>query len=63
MPDEILNKGLARESEEFKDLVNEELKNIEIAEQMKKKKELEKMRLVAKEEAVKLWLQKREWKR
>ena len=60
MPDEIMNKELVRERNEFKDLVNKELKNIELAEQMDKKKKFEKMRLVAKEEAAKLWHQKKE---
>ena len=37
------------ESDDFKDLVNEELKNLELAEEMEKKKEQEKMRQVAAE--------------
>ena len=55
-----MNKELRGESDEFKDLVTEELKNIELAEQMEKKKEIERMRQVAKEEAAKLWHQKKE---
>ena len=54
MPHDILTQELAGESDEFKDLINEELKNIQLAEQMKKK-ELEKMRSVAKEEVATLW--------
>ena len=55
-----MNKELSGESDEFKDLVTKELKNIELAEQMEKKKEIERMRQVAKEEASKLWHKKKE---
>ena len=55
-----MNKEFSGESDEFKDLVTEELKNIELAKQMEKKKEIKRMRQVAKEEAAKLWHQKKE---
>ena len=60
MPEEFMTKEFAGASNEFKDLVNKELKNMELAEQMEKQKELEKMRLVAKQKAEKLWCQRKE---
>ena len=48
------------ESDDFKDLVNEELKNLELAEEMEKHKEQEKMRQVAAEKAKLLWHKKKE---
>ena len=59
MPEELITKEFVGASNEFKDLVNEELKNMELAEQMKKK-ELEKMRLVARQKAEKLWHRRKE---
>ena len=47
------------ESDYFKDLVNEELKNLELAEEMEKQKELEKMRQLAAEKAKLLWHKKK----
>ena len=38
VPEDIMNKELRGESDEFKDLVTEELKNIELAEQMEKRR-------------------------
>ena len=48
------------ESDNFKDLVNEELKNLKLAEEMEKHKEQEKMRQVAAEKAKLLWRKKKE---
>ena len=48
------------ESDDFKDLVNEELKNLKLAEEMEKHKEQEKMRQVAAEKAKLLWHKKKE---
>ena len=48
------------ESDDFKDLVNEELKNLELAEEMEKHKEQEKMRQVADEKSKLLWCKKKE---
>ena len=47
------------ESDDFKDLVNEELKNLKLAEEMEKRKEQEKMRQVAAEKAKLLWRKKK----
>ena len=60
MPPEILNQEIDGASDAFKDMVNEELKNIELAEQMEKKKEQEKIRIAAHEKAVLLWHKKKE---
>lgn len=49
--EEIMSKELSGDTSEFKELVTEELKQIEIAEQKEKQWELEKMRLVAREKA------------
>ena len=51
------------ESDDFKDLVNEELKNLKLAEEMEKHKEQEKMRQVAAEKAKLLWHKKRKKKK
>ena len=59
---EILNQEIQGESDGFKDLVSEELKNIELAEEMEKK-EQEKMRMVAHEKAILLWHKKRKKKK
>ena len=48
------------ESDDFKDLVNEELKNLKLAEEMEKHKEQEKMRQVAAEKAKLLWRKTKE---
>ena len=50
------------ESDDFKDPVNEELKNSKLAEEMEKHKEQEKMRQVAAEKAKLLWHKKRKKK-
>ena len=59
IPPEILNREIQGESDEFKDLVSEELKNLEIAEEQEKKKEQEKLRMVAQEKALLLWCKKK----
>ena len=48
------------ESDNLKDLVNEELKDLKLAEEMEKHKEQEKMRQVAAEKAKLLWHKKKE---
>ena len=48
------------ESDNFKDLVNEELKNLKLAEEMEKHKEQEKVRQLAAEKAKLLWHKKKE---
>ena len=60
IPLEILNQEIQGESDEFKDLVSQELKNLEIAEEQEKKKEQEKLRIVAQEKALLLWHKKKE---
>ena len=60
IPVEILNQEIQGETEEFKDLVSEELKNLEKAEEQEKKKEQEKLRIVAQEKALLLWHKKKE---
>ena len=55
-----MSKELSGDTSEFKELVTEELKQIEIAEQKEKQWELEKMRLVAREKAAKLWHEQKE---
>ena len=62
VPLEILNKELSDDTDEFKDLVNEELKNMRMQEEIKKQKEREKVRVEAKEKALRIWHKKKEIK-
>ena len=58
IPEDILNEEIQGETAEFKDLVSEEVKNLEKAEEQEKKKEQEKLRIVAQEKALLLWHKK-----
>ena len=62
IPVEILKQEIQGESDEFKDLVSEELKNLLKAEEQEKKKEQEKLRIIAQEKALLLWHKKRKKK-
>ena len=59
IPVEILKQEIQGESDEFKDLVSEELKNLEKAEEQEKKNEQEKLRIIAQEKALLLWCKKK----
>ena len=58
VPSEILNKELYDDTDGFKDLVNEKLKNMQLQEEIKKQKECEKVRVKAKEKALRIWHKK-----
>ena len=59
IPPEILNQEIEGASDEFKDMVNEELKNIELAEEMEKKERTGKIRMVVHDKVVLLRHKKR----
>ena len=60
LSEQIMSKELSGDTTEFKELVTKELKKMEIAEQKEKQQELEKMRLVAREKAARLWHEQKE---